>query len=58
MAARGGDGEPCVEFGMDNGAHLGGHTLLFRPPRRKAAEACSGADAVTVNDLLFPRAGP
>lgn len=28
----GADGEPCGEFGMDNGADLGGHTLLCRPP--------------------------
>ena len=26
------NGEPCVEFGMDNCADLGGHTLLARPP--------------------------
>ncbi len=28
----GADGEGCSEFGMDNGADLGGHTLLCRPP--------------------------
>ena len=26
------DGDPCGEFGMDNDADLGGHTLLSRPP--------------------------
>lgn len=28
----GADGENCGKFRMDNGADLGGHTLLSRPP--------------------------
>ena len=32
MVAGAADGEPHGEFGMENGADLGGHTLLARAP--------------------------